>query len=262
MTNELNLKTCDEKNITVILTVWKRNHLRRQLQTILQQTLSPAYIWVQQTQKHVDVDDVVNEFQNSIKYSFYPENKGIFGRFESVGEVQTSYVFIMDDDIIPGTEFLENAMRVSLKKNAIVSPAGRIIPPGSLHNGSNESREYMRKYFIGDGLLYPYNYCYHDTCVSFGNNAWLLRTEWMKYFFSFEPYTRDSGEDIHLSATCKILGGIDTFVPEQTTVENCGNLKRSYSFDEIALHRQVGFCSLRSEIVLFFKQHGWLSTEI
>jgi len=255
----MNISSSGENDITVILTVWKRNHLRRQLETILKQTLIPSSIWVQQTQKHVDVDDVLSEFQNCIKYSFFSENKGIFGRFESVREIKTPYVFIMDDDIIPGTEFLENAMRLSLEKNAIVSPAGRIIPQGCLHNGPRESREYMRKYFIGDGLLYPYNYCYQDTRVSFGNNVWLFRTEWMKYFFSFEPYTLVSGEDIHLSATCKLLGGIDTFVPEQTTIETCGNLKRSLSFDEMALHRQEGFCSLRSEIVQFFKQHGWLS---
>jgi hypothetical protein len=247
-----------DNSITAILTVWRRGHLREQLQALLQQTLPPDFIWVQQTQKHVNVECVIDEFRDKIKYSYFSENKGIFGRFESVKEVQTQFVFIIDDDMIPGYGFLENAMRLSLEKNAIVSPAGRIIPHGNLHHGPSMSAEYYQKYFMGDGTAYPYNFCAQDTCVHFGNNAWLFRTKWMKYFFSVDPFTRESGEDIHLSATCKLFGDINTYVPLQNSEKNSVNIKRHYSFDDTALCRQHGFHSLRSDIVLFFKQSGWL----
>lgn len=246
-------------DITAILTVWKRNHLEEQLESLLQQTLVPSCIWVQQMQQNVNIDSIIEKFQSRIKYTYFSSNKGVFGRFESVMDnVDTSYTFIIDDDIIPGKCFLNDALQLSIHKNAIVSPAGRIIPDWTIFPDKALDREYMEKYFIGDGLCYPFNYCKSDTNVDFGNNAWLFRTEWMKYFSAFLPLTRKSGEDIHLSATCSLLGGIKTFVPKQTTVGNCGNLKRKYSFDEIALHKQNDFHSTRAEIVSRFRKKGWL----
>jgi GT2 family glycosyltransferase len=97
-------------NITAIITVWKRNHLAEQLRALLSQTRPPSIIWVQQTQHHVNVDDSIHAFHDRIQYTCQEENKGVFGRFESVRQVETEFTYIIDDDIIPGTTFLDKAL--------------------------------------------------------------------------------------------------------------------------------------------------------
>ena len=95
--------------ITAILTVWKRNHLEEQLQALLGQTVVPSHIWIQQSQHHVDVSVIVDKYKDRVCYSCWENNPGVFGRFESVIQVETPYIFIIDDDMIPGEMFIENA---------------------------------------------------------------------------------------------------------------------------------------------------------
>lgn len=113
--------------ITAILTVWKRNHLEEQLLALLGQTLSPQMIWVQQTQHHVDVDDIIHKYHDRIKYTCWEKNPGVFGRFESVKDITTPYAYIIDDDIVPGRGFLEKALETSKQFNAIICPNGRLL---------------------------------------------------------------------------------------------------------------------------------------
>ena len=237
-----------EKEITVILTVWKRNHLEEQINALLCQSKPPFEIWIQQTENHVDVNEIIEKYREKVRYFYFKENKGVYGRFESVKDIQTEYVFILDDDIIPGIRFLEIALRKSCELNAIISPNGRILNPET-----NSIDEY-----IGNGYWFEHSFCKCDTLVDFGNNAWLFKTEWIDDFLKFPPLYRNNGEDIQLSASLKLLKGIDTYVPEQLIPYESGNIKRHYSSDEHALHKRQGFQDERSEVVQRFRNEGWV----
>ena len=236
-----------EKEITVILTVWKRNHLEEQIEALLKQSKPPFEIWVQQTQNHVDVNDVIEKYREKIQYFCYQENKGVFGRFESVADVRTEYVFIIDDDIIPGVQFLEIALHKSFELNAIISPNGRHINP--INNTDGE--------YIGDGYFFGYSFCKKDTLVDFGNNAWFFKTEWLDFFLQYPPMYRNNGEDIQLSASLKLKKNIDTYVPKQLIPFKSGNIKQYYSFDEHALHKLHDFQSERDNVIQRFRNEGW-----
>ncbi|MDR1406956.1 MAG: hypothetical protein LBJ23_02760 [Tannerella sp.] len=233
--------------ITAILTVWKRSHLEEQLLSLLSQTLPPAVIWVQQTQRHVDVDGIINTYGDRILYTCTEENRGVFGRFESAGRVTTEYTYIIDDDMIPGPAYLENALKACMKHDAIVSPNGRILSPETN----------LTSVYVGDGDRFQHSFCREDMRVDFGNNAWLFRTEWISHFMKYEPLYRNNGEDIHFSATCKLFGGHNTFIPRQMIPSGAGNTKRNYSFDGFALHGTPGFHQQRANIVNFFRNKGW-----
>lgn len=234
--------------ITAILTVWKRNHLEEQLLALLGQTFSPQIIWVQQTQHHVDVDDVIYKYRDHIKYTCWKENPCVFGRFESVKNITTPYVYIIDDDIIPGPDFLGKALETSKRLNAIISPNGRLL---NVRNNRTEI-------FVGDGYEFQHCFCTVDKEVDFGNNSWLFKREWIDLFLQEEPLYRNNGEDIHLSATCKLFGNIPTFVPRQIKPYESGNIKRVYSADEFALHKKVGFGRERVSVIQRFRNSGWI----
>jgi Predicted glycosyltransferases len=237
-----------EKEVTVILTVWKRNHLEEQIKALLNQSKPPFEIWVQQTQNHVNVDEVIERYRDKVRYFYYEENKGVFGRFESVSSVYTEYVYIIDDDIIPGVDFLGLALSKSIELNAIISPNGRII---------NSETNLVYDY-VGDGNWFEHSFCKDDTLVDFGNNAWFFKTEWIDEFLKYTPLYRNNGEDIHLSTSIKILKGIDTYVPEQLTPYGSGSIKRHYSSDEHALHKRQNFQKERIDVIKRFRIEGWM----
>ena len=237
-----------EKEITVILTVWKRDHIEEQIIALLDQSKPPFEIWVQQTQNHIDVTDVLWKYRDNIRYSYYEKNKGVFGRFESVGDVKTEYVCIIDDDIIPGVRFLEIALQKSGELNAIISPNGRIINPAN----------YAYEKYIGDGILLGHSFCKRDTLVDYGNNAWFFKTEWIDFFLQYPPLYRNNGEDIQLSASLKLNKNICTCVPRQIIPNESGNIKQSYSFDALALHKRHGFQDERNNVIQRFRDEGWM----
>ena len=236
-----------EKQVTVILTVWKRNHLEEQIEAFLHQSKPPYEIWVQQTQNHVNVDDTIEKYSERVRYFYYEENKGVYGRFESVKDILTEYVYIVDDDIIPGVDFLDLALTKSVELNAVISPNGRILNPETN----------LTYNFIGDGYWFEHSFCTKDTLVDFGNNAWLFKAEWIKYFLNYSPLYRNNGEDIQLSASLKILGDIDTYVPKQLIPYESGNIRWHYSSDEHALHKRQDFQKERAGIVQRFRNEGW-----
>lgn len=233
--------------ITAILTVWKRNHLEEQLQALLGQTVVPSHIWIQQSQHHVDVSVIVDKYKDRVCYSCWENNPGVFGRFESVIQVETPYIFIIDDDMIPGEMFIENALSTCKRLNAIISPHGRLL----------SSDACQTKIFVGDGYQFQHSFCLEDTEVDFGNNAWFFKKEWISYFLSKTPLYRNNGEDIHFSAMCKLLGNIPTYVPRQIVPVESGNVKRYYSADEHALHLKPLFNKERIDVVERFRNIGW-----
>ena len=153
----------------------------------------------------------------------------------------------MDDDIIPGKRFIERALGACKRLNAIISPHGRRLSPDTCRT----------EMFVGDGYEFQHSFCLEDTEVDFGNNAWFFRQEWIGYFLSEKPLYRNNGEDIHLSAMCKLLGNIPTYIPRQIVPVESGNVKRYYSADEYALHRKPLFNKERVEVVERFRNIGW-----
>ena len=73
------------------------------------------------------------------------------------------------------------------------------------------------------------------------------RMDWL--FPVGKPLYRNNGEDIHLSAMCKLLGNIPTYIPRQIVPVESGNVKRYYSADEYALHRKPLFNKERLKLL-------------
>lgn len=243
-------------DVTVILTVWKRNHLEEQLQALTTQTVPVKNIWIYHCGNYVKVERCLKLYPYVERFhSTY--NLKYFGRFSLANHCASEYTWILDDDVIPSHKWIEVCIHTSKKYNAIVSGAGRIILTNNSLKEEPNSYEFSQSH-IGDNNPTEINYCSKDTTVDFGCNGWFFRTEWLKYFWKIWPYTFQNGEDIHLSATCKILSGISTVIPFQASVEVCGNLKKSYSYDQYASFIKEGFYTQRINIVKYLiKEFGW-----
>lgn len=240
-------------DVTVVLNIWKREYLEEQLASILLQTVVPKEIWIIHYENHIsssDTIDMFREFHSKVVLIKSDKNLKYFGRFSIAINVSTEFVWLVDDDIIPGSRWLENCVCKCDELDAIVSCTGRIIPKDEFQP-ENIDCENRRKCFVGDTAHQTINLCSVDTLVDYACNSYFFKTEWMKCYWSIWPTTFSSGEDIHLSATCKTLLGINTYVIKQTNKSTSGNIKRFYGNDKFASWMESNFIALREKVLRY-----------
>lgn len=246
----------DENGDTVvILTVWKRDHLDEQLAALATQTEKPLQIWIYQCGNHIDVRGIL-KYYPGVSLIYSDVNLKYFGRFSLAQYVMSKFVWVLDDDVIPSSNWLESSKKKCVEQNAIVASAGRIIPRGEY---SPEQLKYTEKYFYGDvSPRHFWNFCTEDTIVDFGCNSWFLQKRWMPFFWQIAPFTLDTAEDIHLSAALMLKSGIRTIVPKQIDVESTGNLKVMYGHDRDASWVKSDFLEKRKQVLQYLiNDQGW-----
>ena len=224
-------------DISVILTVWKRNNLEHQLKSIYNQTANVADVYVYQNESHVDISGLKEKYNFKHVHS-KDTNFKFHGRFTLPLLFNTKYTAIFDDDTIPGPKWLEHCEELCEEKNCIVGANGR---------------NYKKKgYDCGGGNNYAIK------CDVVGH-CWFFKTEWVHYMWRDKPPTYDNGEDIHLCATCKIHGNIDSYFPSQPNdrLEVWGDTEQYLGQDDHAQYKKLDHTDLRWSLYEYWIQKGW-----
>lgn len=246
-------------DVTVVLNIWKRKYLKEQLAALHAQTMIPANIWIVHYENHVPVTKTLKHHPE-INYFHSTNNLKYFGRFSIGSHINTEYTWILDDDIVPSPTWLETCLRTCDAHRAIVCCNGRIIDRNDYTPELAKTPDYLNIHFIGDARPpHPANHCLSDTLVDYGCSSFFFKTEWIKHFWSIWPATFQTGEDMHLSAACKIRAGIRTIVPRQLSIADSGNIKPEYSSDEHASWTKQGFIGQRRDVLKYLiDEQGWL----
>jgi hypothetical protein len=236
--------------ITVILTVWKRPHLQKQLNYILNQTKAPAQIWVYQNETHFNInisEDIKAKYNISFIHS-KDINFKFHGRFVLPLLADTEYTAIFDDDTMPGPRWLENCLATSKKHNCIVGANGRILREGF------EDLESRTTLGFGDGSPVP-----EEKEVDFVGHCWFFKTEWCRYLWRDRPFSWDNGEDIHFAAASQIYGDIKCYVPSMPSndLSLWGDSESHLGRDDLASWKRGNHEKLRSDILRYWCEKGW-----
>ena len=236
--------------ITVILTVWKRPHLEKQLNAVLKQTKKPYQVWIYQNESHFDIE-VDEEYKKAFNISIIQSkdiNFKFHGRFALPLLADTEYSVVFDDDTIPGHRWLENCLDTSKRNNCAVVTRGLVI-----ENGFEDQQEQCIR-AIGDGRPVE-----EEMEVDLGGHSWFFKTDWCKYMWRDRPFTWDNGEDIHFSAACQIYGGIKCFVPKMPANDKSlwGDLELQLGADLHATWRLSDHSVLRGSTVKYWYEKGW-----
>ncbi|MDJ1480705.1 glycosyltransferase family A protein [Cytophagaceae bacterium YF14B1] len=255
-------KDCtSEKNVadvTIVLNIWKRRYLKEQLESLYRQTILPKNIWILQCEEHTSIKKTIKKFPN-IQYIHSSQDLKYFGRFSIANHIDTCYTWILDDDIIPSSSWIETCISSCSKYNAIICCNGRFIDKNDYTPEIAKWPGYLQTHFIGDAR-YPlgYNYCPKDTFVDYGCSSFFFKTEWIRHFWSIWPITFQTGEDIHLSATCMIRAGIPTVIPCQFSENDSGNITPAYSHDKHASWMREEFIPQRTMVLQYLiNKGGW-----
>ncbi|KAG0452694.1 hypothetical protein HPP92_025358 [Vanilla planifolia] len=192
--------------ITVILNHFKRKTLCAQLDSMLNQTLPFHLLWVLSfgSPNEASLRRIVDSYNNS-RISFISSSYDFkyYGRFQLALQSEADFVYILDDDMIPGWKMLEILSHVGgtdKYNNAVLGSIGRILP----FRKNDFSFPSFRSPHSKEAGLYLPDPVYNITVdrivqVDFLSSSWFLSAELVKALFVENPLTFKTGEDLHLS---------------------------------------------------------------
>jgi len=222
--------------LLVVLTQYKRNHLEKQLQQINNQTIKPDYIVVFQNENHIDISDLKEKYKFIHIKSDY--NTKYFGRFASCFTFPVDICMVLDDDIIPGHNCLKNYMEQCIELNSIIGGNGRI--------GMNNKNKHNLKHPPDVGIRNT------STLVDFVGHLWCFKKEWLHYMFTIKPFTYDTGEDMHLCFSSKVLGNINSYTAKQCSPNDmCDISNNNLATDQYSSYKVTNHL-LRSNVEKYF----------
>lgn len=207
--------------ILIVLTQYKRNNLKEQLVSITNQTLKPDYLIVFQNENHINIQPLKDEYKFIHVKSDY--NTKYFGRFSICFTYPVDICIVMDDDIIPGKNCIKNYVNECIRLNGIIGGNGRIAI-------SNKNKNLKKPSDLGSRK--------NSILVDFVGHLWCFKKDWLYYMFAIKPYTYDTGEDMHLCFSAKLLGGISSYCCKQLNKDDeCDLSNNIYAIDEHASWR-------------------------
>jgi hypothetical protein len=227
------------KDITVILTAYKRDYFDDQIKSIKSQknvNIDKIFIW--QNGDYIDLgrfsdDSDITLIKSDMNLKFH-------GRFTLPLLFQTEYTAVFDDDTIPGDGWLENSTRCCEDNNCITGSNGRWRDNSGKWYGAGD-----------DG------YCSSDLLVDFVGHSWVFKTEWIRYMWRDATYTYENGEDIQFCLSSKLYGDIDSYVAKQDNPSNSSSRNPLLSSDQHASYKLPNHGSLRDEIFEHWESKGY-----
>ncbi|KVI09346.1 uncharacterized protein LOC112506645 [Cynara cardunculus var. scolymus] len=205
--------------VTVILNHFKRKTLCSQLDSLLHQTLPFHHVWVLSfgSPNELGLKRIVESY-NDTRISFISSSYDFkyYGRFQMALQTEADLVYILDDDMIPGTKMLEILSHVAgteKYKNSVLGSIGRILP----FRQKDFTFPSYRKFRSKEAGLYLPDPAYDITVdkiiqVDFLSSSWFLSAELIKTLFIETPFTFMTGEDLHLSYQLQKYRNAGSFV--------------------------------------------------
>lgn len=232
-------------SITVILNGYRRPQiLAAQLKAIKDQSIPPDQVWLW-INYHDDFSKNfpdVSGFDRVISNNF---NWKYFGRFTIALMAQTKYIALFDDDTIPGPKWFENAINTHNQTNGVIGGVGLI---------QHDKTTYMNHTRYG----WPSGNT-ETTKVDLVGHAWFFTKEHLRCFWSEEPVTYETAEDMHLSFTCQ-KSGFGTFVPPHCNREASSSLlgyELGVDHTTPSVTDHGNFFSLRDHCLQGYVERGW-----
>ena len=270
----------DDQVTVVISTFLRPEILTHQIEALREQTMDlkgRIIIW-QTKSKYWDGKE-----WSEVKFDIPPDVKLVVtecdlklpSRFAVALMADTPYVCLMDDDVIPSKQWLEEAFRLSKIENAVVSAYGMKYETNKL-NDLNSVR------FGDHGNHNPI-----PIEVDVGGHSWFGRREWFSTFFREPVLSEREGDDIHFAYTLKKYTDVRIFVspyPEDNK-DIWGNTDHLIGLGPRALHARKwedegywrnpnnlfwtakdgdylkknldDFCQRRENTLIQYSQKGW-----
>lgn len=217
---------------SAIITMWKRqDYLEEQLAAIRNQSIPPQEIIIILNERHIPKFKI-NEIGGSDLKIIHSDINSLYSRWAIAYIAKGDYVSVFDDDVIPGKNWIANAIRACTTYNALVGPAGRIYNKNGLYG--------YCKLVVSDASNKNTISCAEtDIYCDWVCNSYLFKREWVGHALSSVRYKESfkTFDDIQLATSLYVSGGIRCVTPMQPSFDKSlhGSLKNHYGCDAHAI---------------------------
>ena len=183
--------TPDKKSVCIVLQVFKRNTISKQLEAVIKQTLLPTTILIVQNGYYLDISEVLLTFRKNypniqIIHIASSKNLKYHARFHLAFMMKESFVSVWDDDVLPEKQWIEYCVNYSMANNyALIGASGRTFI--KIKNNKMVQRDF-------DGE--------NDFVV----HTWTLLREYLKFYVTSQAITQHTGEDVQLAFALQKVG--------------------------------------------------------
>jgi len=201
--------------ITAVVTKFERlEYFNEQIGALYNQSMPPSEILVCDNTKY---------------------NRGVWQRFADALLAKNDYIFIVDDDVIPGEFWLENCYNQIKKEPALYPCTGVIFEDpnamGEIDSDGRMSTIFHTKYGSEGSEICTYNT--ENKIVDYGIQSYFFKKSWLQYLWEipFDPNMKFYGEDLLLAFQLQKYG-INTISPSVDPLDKrtWGNIKPEYNF--------------------------------
>lgn len=232
--------------LTVILSVWKRETLKRQLEAIYNGTLLPNRTIIYQNECHVDISSIAKEYDCE-RIKSIDHNHRYHARFSIPLFCDSEYFSIFDDDTIPGRKWHEYAASQAESLDGIIGANGRSFLTNinkQIATGGVSSGQFPEKAVYSDIV----------------GHAWFAKKQHFHNMWSRKPLSLETGEDIHFSIVNKVFYGVNTFVPAQPKDDPdvWGDCDPQLGADLVASWRGKEHTKARMRLYRDWLEAGWV----
>ncbi len=221
------------------ITVFRRPALTaHQLRALDEQSKPPQATWAYVDHGGIPLDEqalaAVPQSRNNI-------NRGPWPRFMLAMQATTKFVAILDDDVVPGSQWIEQCTKLCEQHDVIISVSGVIY---------TEDR-WDAVYEIG-----PLNPNEQTARVDAGRQGWFMRTDTLWKLMQSRPLSQNSntGWDIHIAAMAKAHDIPMIVLPY--TAETAGSVVMPAD-DEHSLSNALNSATLRDTVYRAYRAEGW-----
>ncbi|CAM9278991.1 unnamed protein product, partial [Ectocarpus sp. 13 AM-2016] len=227
------LATNAMSDTTIILNQWTRTTLADQLDAVLRLTVHPAGgVWVCafNSPREAEYRAVVESYRSKfggdrggglffVASSF---NFKYYGRFQMALQARTKYVWVIDDDVMPGRHFLHQLNHIAGIYEAegadgTIGPMGLGSVGWIMPGVKTTEKYYSYRYHTDKGGLFLPDKRYgipvpHLQEVDLLCSHWFVETDWVKLLFREKWETPQTGEDYMLAYSLRKHAGVRSFV--------------------------------------------------
>lgn len=235
--------------VGVILNTYKRNDVfKTQLEAIRSQSVTPDKIIVWRNN-----DSIPDSEFKDVDFVKASRNMGVWVRFSLARDLKTDFTWVIDDDTIPGKEWLETCLSLyNQRPNLYCAHGFRFKHTGPF----NESNHNLREQFG------PFNKKPHPVAIDWAGHSWFFDNEVLRKSLSLPRAPHDTaGEDAHISYSAQLVGQGCFVTPYGEDLKKWGSLKAERGNDKNATHRVAGQRQKMIDSLNYYRKQGWKFVE-
>lgn len=187
------------RDVSVVLNVFRRSkHFPEQLRAIQSQSVAPKEILVWENGE----ESIPENLREHVSLTRASRNFGVWARFSYALNAESEFVCVIDDDTIPGRDWLKNCLETMDATPGLLGTRGLIFESSNNYSINQEFGVYGSNE--------------QTIQVDIVGHSWFFRREWLAAYWAEYASKFDSnvaGEDIHFSFAIQKHLGIPTLVP-------------------------------------------------